>query len=124
MVYTPRFFFSSECSLFHISNVFGSCIIHILYTGCAKIKKKNSGAKMSMVNRHYFAKAPKEYYIRRFVFHCDKSGINTFLKYAAHKPPTGHIFHKYRVPKKSARFNFGIKRIIYSKIADIFISLV
>ena len=26
------------------SNVFGSCIIHILYKGCAKIKKK-SGAK-------------------------------------------------------------------------------
>jgi len=25
---------------FHNSNVFGSCIIHILYTECAKIKKK------------------------------------------------------------------------------------
>jgi len=34
------FLFSSNCSLFHNSNVFGSCIIHILYTGCAKIKKK------------------------------------------------------------------------------------
>jgi len=31
------FFFSSKCSLFHNSNVFGSYIIHILYTGCAKI---------------------------------------------------------------------------------------
>jgi len=31
--------------LFHKSNLFGSCIIHILYTGCAKIKKNNSGAK-------------------------------------------------------------------------------
>ena len=39
MVYTLRFF-SSKCSLFHKSKVFGSCIIHILYTGCAKIKKK------------------------------------------------------------------------------------
>ena len=39
MVYTLRFF-PSKCSLFHNSNVFGSCIIHILYTGCAKIKKK------------------------------------------------------------------------------------
>ena len=39
------FFFSSKCSLFHNSNIFGSCIIHILYTGCAKIKKNNSGAK-------------------------------------------------------------------------------
>ena len=31
------FFFSSKYSLFHNSNVFGSCIIHILYTGGAKI---------------------------------------------------------------------------------------
>ena len=31
--------FFSKCSLFHNCNVFGSCIIHILYTGCAKIKK-------------------------------------------------------------------------------------
>jgi len=46
MVYTLHFFFSSKCSLFHNSNVFGSCVIHILHTGCAKItKKKNSGAK-------------------------------------------------------------------------------
>ena len=47
MVYTLRFF-SSKCILFHNSNVFGSCIIHILYTGCAKIKKNNSGAKRLM----------------------------------------------------------------------------
>ena len=46
MVYTLRFFFYSKCSLFHNYNVFGSCIIHILYTGCAKIKKNNSGAEM------------------------------------------------------------------------------
>ena len=44
MIYSPFYFFSSKCSLFHNSNVFGSCIIHILYTGCAKIKN-NSGAK-------------------------------------------------------------------------------
>jgi len=44
MVYT-LLFFSSKCSLFHNSNVFGSCIIHILYTECAKIKRNNSGAK-------------------------------------------------------------------------------
>ena len=47
MVYTLHFF-SSKCSLFHNSNVFGYCIIHILYTGCAKIKKNNSGAKRLM----------------------------------------------------------------------------
>jgi hypothetical protein len=30
-IYSP-FFSSSKCSLFHNSNIFGSCIIHILYT--------------------------------------------------------------------------------------------
>ena len=34
-IYSP-FFSSSNCSLFHNSNIFGSCIIRILY---AKIKK-------------------------------------------------------------------------------------
>ena len=37
-LYSP-FFFSSKYSLFHNANLFGSCITHILYTGCAKIKK-------------------------------------------------------------------------------------
>jgi len=44
MVYTLRFFLF-KMHLFHNSDVFVSCIIHILYTGCAKIKKNNSGAK-------------------------------------------------------------------------------
>ena len=44
-IYSPFFFLSSKCSFFHNSNVFGSCIIHILYTGCAKIKKKNPAPK-------------------------------------------------------------------------------
>ena len=39
-LYFSFFFFSSKCSLFHNANLFGSCIIHILYTGCVKIKKK------------------------------------------------------------------------------------
>ena len=37
-LYSP-FFFSSKCSLFHNANFFGPCIIHILYTGCAEIKR-------------------------------------------------------------------------------------
>ena len=38
MVYTLRFFsLSLKYSLFHNSNLFGSRIIHILYTECAKI---------------------------------------------------------------------------------------
>ena len=40
-LYSPFFLsLSSKCSLFHNANLFGSCIIHILYTECAKIKKK------------------------------------------------------------------------------------
>ena len=38
-LYSP-FFFSSKCSLFHNAKLFGSRIMHILYTGCAEIKKK------------------------------------------------------------------------------------
>ena len=34
--YSP-FFFSSKCCLFHNATLFGSCIIRILPTGCAKI---------------------------------------------------------------------------------------
>ena len=44
MVYTLRFFLF-KMQFVHNSNLFGSCIIHILYTECAKIKKNNSGAK-------------------------------------------------------------------------------
>ena len=44
-LYSP-FFFLFKMQLFHNANLFGFCIIHILYTECAKIKKKNnSGAK-------------------------------------------------------------------------------
>jgi len=39
MMYILRFFFSLKFSLYHNSNLFGSYIIHILYTECAKIKK-------------------------------------------------------------------------------------
>ena len=39
--YSP-FFSSSKCSLLHNSNVFCSCIIHISYTGGAKITKKKT----------------------------------------------------------------------------------
>ena len=45
-LYSPFFFLSSKCSLFRNANLFGSCVIHILYIACAEIKtKNNSGAK-------------------------------------------------------------------------------
>ena len=34
------FFSSSKCRLFHNATFFGSCIIHILYTGVLKFKRK------------------------------------------------------------------------------------
>ena len=43
-IYTP-FFIPFQSAVCFIIVIFGSCIIHILYTGCAKIKKNNSGAK-------------------------------------------------------------------------------
>ena len=60
MLYTLRFFFSSKCSLFHNANLFGSCTIHILYTGCAEIKKNNSGAKMLIETRYQVQPSEKE----------------------------------------------------------------
>jgi len=44
MLHTP-FFSLQNAAYFIMLPFFGSCVIHILYTGCAKIKKKNSGAK-------------------------------------------------------------------------------
>ena len=37
-LYSPFFLFKMQ--LVHNANFFGVCIIHILYTGCAEIKKK------------------------------------------------------------------------------------
>jgi hypothetical protein len=46
-------FFSSKCRLFHNTTFFGSCIIHILHTGCAK---KNLNVKLGCqkVKGHHF----------------------------------------------------------------------
>ena len=55
MLYILRFF-PSKCSLFHNANLFGSCIIQILYTGCTKIKKNNSGAKGLTKRLIFFSK--------------------------------------------------------------------
>jgi hypothetical protein len=57
MVYTLRFF-SLQNAVFHNFNLFGFCIIHILYTGCVKIKKNNSGTKRLLVSESHFALAP------------------------------------------------------------------
>ena len=76
MVYILRFFFSSKCSLFYNSNVFGSCIIHILYTGCAKFKKNNSGSKRLTA---------KQAQLPRSVLYLHRSFVQTKLGYEAHE---------------------------------------
>ena len=47
-------------------NLFGSGIIHILYTACAKIKKNNSGAKG--LNKYMFRAF-------MFIFHVQVSPV-------------------------------------------------
>ena len=56
-LYSP-FFLSSKCSLFYNANLFGSCIIHILYTGCAKIKKKFRRQKVNSLSSEAVASPP------------------------------------------------------------------
>jgi len=48
MLHTLRFFFSSKCRLFYNASFFGSCVIHTLYTGCAKIKKKSDSKGLNL----------------------------------------------------------------------------
>jgi len=57
-IYSP-FFSSSKCSLFHNSNIFGSCFIHVLCTGVLKLKKHNSGA-----NRFYDIRDNESFWMR------------------------------------------------------------
>ena len=51
MLHTLRFFSFQNTVYFIMLPFFGSCVIHILYTECAKIKKKKSGAKKLSSNR-------------------------------------------------------------------------
>ena len=78
MVYTLLFFFSPKCSLFHNSNTFGSCFIHVLYTGCAKIKKKNinSGAKRLILR--CIRTLPAFYFPPAFITTCIHAGCTKF----------------------------------------------
>ena len=49
-IYSPFFFFPLQNPVCFII-LFVSCSIHILYAGCAKIKKNNSGAKRLIINQ-------------------------------------------------------------------------
>jgi len=89
-VYT-LLFFSSKCSLFHNSNVFGSCIIHILYTGCAKIKKKlrRQKLKLKICTQRFYCSSSK---FSKFSFsaHCFVTHVQT-EKISSWNVPTVHV---------------------------------
>jgi hypothetical protein len=62
MVYIVRFFLFKMQFFPHNSNVFGSCVIHILYTGCAKIKKKIRRQKVNHLTAKSEAALPRNLY--------------------------------------------------------------
>jgi len=67
------FFFSSKCSWFHNSNIFGSSIIHILYMGCAKIKKLFRRQKVNIVQQSSVGDGLYEFMLLNtwiFLAHC------------------------------------------------------
>ena len=80
MVYILSFC-SSKCSLFHNSNVFGSCIIHIIYTGCAKIKKISCAKRL----KYYFV-SECEVRPTTYLTHC-----MSWVHLSFHKPPPVRI---------------------------------
>jgi hypothetical protein len=62
--------FSSKCRLFHNATFFGSCIIHVLHTGCAKkfkkfgcqkVKKENSALVSRRTATHFAIMAVIEF---------------------------------------------------------------
>jgi hypothetical protein len=71
--------------LFHNATFFGSCIIHILQTGCAKIKKQNSGTKK--VNHWYSKRCDTSWHYGTYRFVTQENITNK-------KPNTANILHK------------------------------
>ena len=117
-LYSP-FFFCTKCSLFHNANLFGSCIIHILYTGCAEIKKKNnSGAKgLNELWRWNRQSVPKRRHIkfrRRGITHMkecnNKRAVNsgTWTDRLARQQPASPALHttQYKPQWRTARNSY------------------
>ena len=88
MVYNLRFL-SSKCSLFHNSNLFGSCIIHILYTGCAKTNQIIPATK---VNDHVVCGAS----CQSIVMHLSALHAVLFIvQVCTYKFREGYVGHKF-----------------------------
>ena len=68
-VINSPFFSSLNCSLFHNCNLYGSCIIHILYTGVLKLKHNSSAKRLSKEERfHNRVWCIRRFSIRRVLF--------------------------------------------------------
>ena len=79
----------------HNANLFGSCIIHILYTGCAKIKKNNSGAKGLRNKSAVCTVDLKSFVISKPL--CRQSEIRFFIQPSAENHPC----HNYTCPQNN-----------------------
>ena len=106
--------------LFHNSNVFGSCISHISYTGCAKIKKKIIPApKVNPLtpNDHYRGRtAPLT--SKRCILYIYSTNIGTeYFKHGVHSRfsslQNAVLFHNSNV------FGSCISHILYTVCAKI-----
>ena len=87
-------FFSSKCRLYHNATFFGSCIIHILHTGCAKFNAKFKVCK-SMHHRtiqinHQPGATIFQFIILTFVYSC--AVLCSWSGWPA-RPRTQHDFH-------------------------------
>ena len=120
MVYT-LLFFSSKCSLFHNSNVFGSCIIHILYTGCAKIKKNNSGAKRLIYPTPKTTLAA-EAYLNPHIFFRNKS-LNSFYMKVGSRSSGQEINRLFIVMTFALRQVHSLFQNEFSRGLDLMLSL-
>ena len=89
MVYTVRFFlFKMQCFII----LFGSCIIHILYTGCAKIKKK-SGAKRLISSEQSTRADFREQLTLKRGMKRPRSGLDCMVPNFSLCPPTTRRIH-------------------------------
>jgi len=83
-VYTLRYS-SSKCRLFHNSNVFGSCIIHVLYTECAKIKVRTP--RTVVLSRRTLSASFKQFIFHQKPTYCPKRAPQLH-KHISQKHPT------------------------------------